>query len=261
VSWLLKLWRTLPEPFQVSILKTVQRNKPLYRLLLFRHVDAKDRAAGIQSGLPPAELRYRVSSTPDAQDFVRVGKTCASDIQFALRKVGRELTSFTRILDFGCGCGRTLTHLRDLAPSAQIHGTDIDSKAIEWCSKYLPFATFKLNKQEPPLDYPADTFDFIYAISVFTHLNRDHEFRWLDELRRVATPGGILVITVNGSVSDQGFVFERSYEKGLFPDWYQNSYHSKEYVFTNFGKYFEVLDYSPQSLNAHQDVVVLQKRR
>jgi SAM-dependent methyltransferase len=257
---ILKIWPYVTPTIRHSIIKTVQRNKRFYRWLLFRHVNARDRATGVDTGLPPAELRYRVSSTPDADDFVRVGKTCASDIQFALLKVGRELGSFRRILDFGCGCGRTLIHLRHLAPLAQIDGTDIDAKAIRWCKQKLSFATFKRNREEPPLDYSPDTFDFIYAVSVFTHLDQDYEFRWLEELRRVAAPGGVLLITVNGLVGDQGFVFERSYEKGLFPDWYQNSYHSKEYVFTNFGKYFEVLDYFPQGLNAHQDVIVLQKR-
>jgi hypothetical protein len=55
-------------------------------------------------------------------------------------------------------------------------------------------------------------------------------------------------------------LFERTYEKGLFPAWYQNTYHSKEYVFENFGKYFQVLDYFPRSMNDFQDVVVLRKR-
>jgi SAM-dependent methyltransferase len=258
--WMLELWRYLPAPFRLVIINSVQQNKRLYRWLLFRHVDAKDRAAGAETDLPPAELRYRVSSTPDAQDFVKVGKRCAADIQNALWQVGREPGSFTRILDFGCGCGRTLIHLTELAPAAQIDGIDIDSRAIQWCKQHLQFACFKLSNETPPIDYAADTFDLIYAISVFTHLDEDYQFRWLKELRRVAKPGAILLLTVDSSlVGDKNFVFQRSYEEGLFPAWYQNAYHSREYVLTNFGKHFEVLDYFPQAMNAHQDVVVLQK--
>ena len=78
-------------------------------------------------------------------------------------------------------------------------------------------------------------------ISVFTHLDEDYQFRWLAELQRIAKPGALVVLTVNGAKNGQGFFFERSYEEGLFPAWYQNTYHSRDYVFENFGKYFEVL--------------------
>jgi SAM-dependent methyltransferase len=255
------IWRNLPAPFRRSIIDVVQRNKRLYRWLLFRHVDRKDRTAGLNTNLPPAELRYRVSSSPDAENFVTVGQTCAADIQASLLKVDRELGSFTRILDFGCGCGRTLIHLKDLAPEAQVDGIDIDARAIEWCKQHLNFAKFSLSNESPPIDYAADTFDFIYAISVFTHLNEDYQFRWLTELQRIAKPGAVLLLTVDSSlVGAEGFVFQRSYEDGLFPAWYQNAFHSKEYVLANFSSYFQVLGYFPRGMNTHQDVVVLQKQ-
>src|ERR1043165_6925642 len=246
------LWRAMPRP--------IQRNKRLYRWLLFRQVDAKDRANGGAGNLPPAELRYRVSSSPDAQNFITIGKKCAKDIQEAVRKVGFDLEEFERILDFGCGCGRTLVHLKDLAPRAQFDGTDIDERAIAWCKQNLRFATFKAGQASPPTDYAADSFDFIYAISVFTHLDAPYQFQWLDELRRIAKPGGLLLLTVDSSlVGEKEFVFQRSYEDGLFPAWYQNAFHSEKYVRENFGKYFEVLSYLPKGMNEHQDVVLLKK--
>jgi SAM-dependent methyltransferase len=242
------------------LIKAVQRNKRLYRWLLFRHVDAKDRANGVAADLPPAELRYRVSSSPDAENFVVIGKACANDIQSALQRVGRDFGSFTRILDFGCGCGRTLVHLKDLAPHAQFDGTDIDANAIAWCKQHLRFANFSVGKSSPPTDYPSASFDFIYAISVFTHLDEHYQFRWLEELRRIAKPGAVVLLTVDSSlVGEKDFVFERSYENGLFPAWYQNAFHSEKYVVENFGKYFEVMGYFPRGMNDHQDVVVLKK--
>ena len=257
---MLKLWQAVPASLQLSIVKTVQRNKPVYRWLMFRHADLKDRAKGTRDHLPPAELRYRVGGSPDAEEFVAIGKTCANDIQAALHSVGRELASFNRILDFGCGCGRTLVHMKSVAPNSEFDGIDIDANAIAWCKRHLSFANFKLSKETPPIDYAPDTFDFIYVISVFTHLDEDYQFRWLAELQRIAKPGALVVLTVNGSKNGQGFFFERSYEEGLFPAWYQNTYHSSDYVFDNFGKYFEVLKHLPRSMNAHQDVVVLRKR-
>jgi trans-aconitate methyltransferase len=260
VRLLLRLWRLLPRRLQLAGTKAVQHNHRLYRWVLFRHVDAKDRANGVKNSLPPAELRYRVSSTPDAAEFVATGKRCAGDIQNAVARVGRDLGSFNRILDFGCGCGRTLIHLKDRAPNADLHGTDIDAKAIEWCRRHLPFAGFKVSSETPPVDYAADSFDLIYAISVFTHLDESYQFRWLEELRRIARPGAIVLLTVDSSlVGDQEFVFQRSYEEGLFPAWYQNAYHSREYVVDNFGRYFSILDYLVKGMNKHQDIVILQK--
>jgi SAM-dependent methyltransferase len=254
------LWRAMPESMQGVTIKAVQRNKRLYRWLLFRHVDAKDRANGAAANLPPAELRYRVSSSPDAENFVTIGKKCANDINTALRQVGYEIAEFKRVLDFGCGCGRTLIHLKDLAPHAQFEGTDIDDAAIEWCEQNLKFGTFKVGQASPPADYASASFDFIYAISVFTHLDAPYQFQWLDELRRIATPGALLVLTVDSSlVGEKDFVFQRSYEDGLFPAWYQNAFHSEKYVRENFGKYFEVIGYLPKGMNEHQDVVVLRK--
>lgn len=255
----LKLWQAVPQSLRLTIVRTVQRNKRVYRWLMFRHFDAKDQAAGLATGLPPAELRYRVGGSPDAEEFVRIGRNCANDIESALKKVGRDLRSFKHILDFGCGCGRTLVHMKTLASDAQFAGADIDVKALDWCSANLKFASFSLSNEVPPLSFATDTFDLIYAISVFTHLDEGHQFRWLEELRRIAKPGAIVVLTVHHSKNGAGFVFERSYEEGLFPAWYQNTYHSKEYVCENFGKYFRVLDYLPRSMNAHQDVVVLEK--
>jgi len=242
------------------LIKAVQRNKRLYRWLLFRHVDAKDRANGVAANLPPAELRYRVSSSPDAQNFITIGKKCAADIESALRRVGCDLAKLERILDFGCGCGRTLIHMKELAPHAQFDGTDIDARAIDWCKEHLRFATFKVGQASPPTDYAPDSFDFIYAISVFTHLDAPYQFQWLEELRRIAKPGGVLLLTVDSSLAgEKDFVFQRSYEDGLFPAWYQNAFHSEKYVRENFGRYFDVLGYLPRGMNEHQDVVLLRK--
>ena len=223
--------------------------------------------------LPPASLRYRVHGSPDLKSFLNVGKRCKEDIEVSLSRSGENLSSFQNILDFGCGCGRTLLWLGNHTRSSSVYGTDIDSEAIWWCSKHLGFGKFSVNKPLPPLDFPSGMFDLILAISVFTHLDEDHQFLWLRELERVARRKGVLVLTVHGyhcwkelrnddvkKIQETGFLFLKSnFWKGLFPEWYQTAYHTKEYVLENYGKYFEVLDYVPRGLNNHQDLVLLQK--
>ena len=223
--------------------------------------------------LPPARLRYRTHGAPDIDSFLSVGKKCSQDIEAALMKIGKNLGSFQHILDFGCGCGRTLIWFANHSKSSRFYGTDIDANAISWCCNNLNFANFNINKSLPPLQYPSEMFDLIYAISVFTHLNEDYQFHWLSELKRIAKPKAILLLTVHGrhcwmnfphedvaKIEKDGFILiTTNAMKGIFPKWYQLAYHTKEYVFDRFTKYFDILDYIPRGLNNHQDMITLQK--
>jgi SAM-dependent methyltransferase len=223
--------------------------------------------------LPSASLRYRVHGSPDIESFLAVGERCSQDITAALAEIGRDMGSFRHILDFGCGCGRVVMWFPNHSRSQSFYGTDIDADAISWCHDNLDFATFSVNNPLPPLEYPPESFDLIYAISVFTHLNEDYQFQWLNELKRVTKPKGILLLTVHGrhcwehlpredvvNIEREGFNFTATKTmEDIFPKWYQVAYHTKEYVLDRFTRYFDVLDYIPRGLNDHQDMVVLQK--
>ncbi len=223
--------------------------------------------------LPPAPLRFRVRGSPDGDSFALTGQQCSSDIAAALSSCGQDLAGYSTILDFGCGCAGTLLWLRDLAPQAEFFGTDIDRAAIRWCQQHVPFGSYSLNEPLPPLKFPDGSFDFVYAVSVFTHFNEDFQGRWLKELRRVVKPGGICLLSLHGpdtcldltpqqqkSVGDAEFAFVVTDEmKGLFPAWYQTAMHSKDYVFATFSAHFDILAYLPKGMNNHQDVVVLRR--
>jgi len=223
--------------------------------------------------LPPADLRNRVHGSTNPRSFLEVGKKCSEDLESTLRNIHKDIGSFRDILDFGCGCGRTLMWFGKRSLPSNFFGTDIDADAISWCRNNLDFASFSVNNALPPLDYPSETFDLIYALSVFTHLHEDYQYYWLSELKRIVKPKGILLLTVHGQyvwkdlppdhlakIEKEGFVFvpENAY-KGIFPEWYQNAFHTKDYVLERWSPYFNILDYIPRGLNNHQDMVVLQK--
>lgn len=226
--------------------------------------------------LPPEPLRYRVhgaSPGDGGESFLRVGQQCAQDVVTAVAGTGQQLSDFKSILDFGVGCGRTLRWLAPLAPAAQFYGTDIDREAIAWCRAHLGFANFAANDPLPPLPFANGLFDFIYAVSVFTHLDESYQFHWLAELRRIARPGAIVVLTLHGDflfhlippelrwqAETNGYVFvESNVWKGIFPDWYQNTFHSRQYIYKWYPGFFRVLQHVPQGLAGHQDIVVLQR--
>lgn len=219
--------------------------------------------------LPPMALRQRVNGLRDIYSFLAIGKRCCEDIEEGLRAAGRELDSFSSILDFGCGCGRTLLWLDRKTRDGSLHGSDSDERAIRWCRQHLPFARFATNGPFPPLDYPDDHFDLVLVISLFTHFDEDSQNRWLEELERVIARGGLMVATFHGRYcwEDYAHLRPRLEAEGFanvhvdpsWPPYFQATYHSEEYVRREFGKRFDVLEYLPRGLNDHQDLAVLRK--
>src|SRR5947207_15905189 len=82
--------------------------------------------------IPPQELRYLVSGDPKdtKSSFFHMGGLCAQRIVEALKKTGVEIDSCDAILDFGCGCGRTIRHFQTLK-KANLYGTDINPTLID----------------------------------------------------------------------------------------------------------------------------------
>jgi SAM-dependent methyltransferase len=198
---------------------------------------------------------------------------CADDLQRALERANVVLPDSAEVLDFGCGCGRTLIPLFQRLPGLKLHGTDIDAEAIAWCKARLEGLAFSANEPRPPLSYRDGCFDLVYAISVFTHLDEDLQNAWLAELHRVLRPGGHLLATVHGeaawgsvpnslrdSLVEKGFLFVRTgIMKGLLPDWYQAAYHSERYIRANWQRNFRLADYQPRAMMNYHDVVILRK--
>ena len=72
--------------------------------------------------LPPDVLRLMVAGTDDAEWFLTAGRRAAESLAAVLAKAGVALHQCRRVLDFGCGCGRVIRHLRHLP--ADLHGCD-----------------------------------------------------------------------------------------------------------------------------------------
>ncbi len=220
--------------------------------------------------LPPATLRFHVGSV-ERESFVRVGQSCVADLTAALSTVGRELSGFGQILDFGCGCGRTLVWLRECGP--QLFGCDLHEQCIDWCKRNLNFGDFRTNDVCPPLAFDDGAFDLIYAISVFTHLDEQDQFHWLRELERVTRPGAIVLLSVHGrsahdvldpaekqQLEQSGILVKEAHALwGVFAKYF-NTYHQESYVRERWSDYFDVRGYLPRGMNNHQDLVVLERR-
>ncbi len=94
-----------------------------------------------------------------------------------------------RVLDAGCGSGRTLEELVDYGAPA---GIELDPDAAE-LARSRGVAEVLVGRLEE-LPWSADTFDLITCLDVLEHTPDDR--LTLAELRRVCKPGGFLLITV-----------------------------------------------------------------
>src|SRR5262249_35167165 len=66
---------------------------------------------------------------------------------------------------------------------------------LPFCQKEFRWGTFTQNDRLPPTGFPAESFDFVYALSVFSHLSEDAHRKWLEEFKRILAPGGVFIAT------------------------------------------------------------------
>ena len=147
--------------------------------------------------LPPAWLRFSSSGTDGVDWFLRSGEQGAALVRRLAEETGVE-PGERAILDYGCGCGRVLRHLGP-DDAATVWGVDWNRRAVRWCSKSLPHASFVVGSLAPPLAVPeSERFHLIYAFSVFTHMPTTLQQSWLEELMGRLAPGGVLAVSTHG---------------------------------------------------------------
>jgi len=253
----------------LRLLERLDLLRPAYRAYetLRSFGKRRPRAAG-ELPLPPRRLMIRVAGTPDHDWFLRSGRISADIVRDAAARHGLPLESVGSLLDFGCGCGRVTRWWHDL--DAEVHGSDVDTRAVAWCQANLGFGHFASNDLAPPLRYADSTFDLVHAFSVLTHLTEELQRPWLDELRRVLRPGGLLVLSTHGErYLERLNAAERAqFEAGkLVVRWggvagtnLCTTFHPRSYL-ERLAERFELLEHVPEGAagNPHQDLSVLRK--
>ena len=156
--------------------------------------------------VPPAGLR----------NMVGAGATFTDTALIALGRLNMAgLRPDHDVLDIGCGVGRIARFLCDyLNDQGSYEGFDVTEVLVQWCNENITprYPNFKFT--ETPLFHPSynpdptlpsaagftfpysdESFDFVFAQSVFTHLWPDETRNYLDEVRRVLRPGGVSFLT------------------------------------------------------------------
>ena len=178
------------------------RLRNLYYTLIPDHV-----AEG-QFILPEKRLRTGGPEFKDDQYF----------IQSALAEVNRlvnlcQLDEESNLLDIGCGFGRLAIGLKSELPRISYVGVDVNSKAIDWCRKYvaqglsnfefirLDVANLRYNpagteiSEDFQLPFEDGEFTTANLYSVFSHMLAPDVQTYLRELRRVVQQDGHIFFT------------------------------------------------------------------
>lgn len=219
--------------------------------------------------VPPGRLLYAATTSWDVKWFLDSGAATANSYLRALESAGRPLESFRSVLDFGCGCGRILRHLVRAGPT--FNACDINAGAVRWVRENLPVARAEANALRPPLAFDEASFDIVYAGSVFTHLPGDLQVAWMNELRRVLAPGGVLLITLSGEGDAWRLTgHDRArFESGNLVVVDQEfagsnicaAYHPEAWVMREFADGFRLLSHSRSGIDGapHQDLWLFER--
>jgi SAM-dependent methyltransferase len=189
------------------LLQTVRRlglQKPADQAMYLKNLlqfHARNRAfsrAHPDFPVPPSDLAYDAYHHVDRQAYRLTGERHA--------RVFAEIIEHhlppgpIEILEWGCGPGRIIRHMRQaLAGRAvELTGVDLNGRSIAWCQRSLPDIAFLTNEMLPPTRFADERFDVVYNFSVFTHLSADVQKSWARELWRILKPGGLFISTTHG---------------------------------------------------------------
>lgn len=230
-------------------------------------------------GLPVPPPHLTQGYARDERKFLERGKRTSETIRRIAGQQGIALGSGTT-LEWGCASGRVLRHFADEARQAAFWGVDVDGPHINWAKRNLsPPFRFVTCTSYPHLPFEDNTFDFVFGISVFSHVVHLID-TWLMEFRRILAPGGRALFTVHDEHTWEYFgkdgretnpwVTNEQFSEGLTddvvvlcdadaPSWGSTfTFFRTEWITEEWSKYLDVVAIEPFA-EWYQTAVVLRK--
>jgi SAM-dependent methyltransferase len=146
----------------------------------------------------PDLSRVGIYSDPSMDYHLGQGIRSAMAISEKVFNFGHSFDKLESILDFGCGSSRILRYFLEFLPGPEYFGTEVYDENIFWGKDTFSDVTYVKQNSQPPLNLPSESFDLIYAYSIFSHFEEKTHLKWLSELHRLLRPGGLLIVSVHG---------------------------------------------------------------
>ena len=189
-------------------------------------------------------------------------------------------------LDWGSALGGVAFEIQ-CGANVKMTAADVDGNSIRWIRENIPSLAAEYLIPEQPLPFEDGRFDFVYGLSVLTHIPSNLQEYYVNELFRISTKDALLILTVmsyraidhavktgkdpilhpqnHNSLDEVGLHF-RTYPQPVLDGIeftrktnYGVAYHSASYIDGLFGSRFDRVDNNDIAL-AHQDVLVLRKK-
>jgi SAM-dependent methyltransferase len=203
-------------------------------------------------------------------------------IERCLEAAGGSFDEEERWLDFGCGYGRVIRFLVQRVMPERVYASDVVKEGVDFCcSEFGVHAVYSGSDLE---NVSLPPFDFIYAISVLSHLNEHNSAFFLQRLGESLVPNGIVLFTTHGqwslehpewygdefrarraqiahAVAADGMCFLPYRHLGVTD--YGVAWHSREYIEETVrelhGGALQPLLFEPRGLDDHQDVFAFRR--
>lgn len=139
-----------------------------------------------------------LTQTEAVRAYFSGGNEDAQGVVSLLKQLGL-LGSGKKILEFAAGYGRVTRHLKPLLSENGFSTSDIHPTA---CQEHSAFEVpcYVSSTYPEDLTVPGEQ-DFIFALSLFSHLPLETQGRWLKCLYALLAPGGYLMFTTHGATA------------------------------------------------------------
>ncbi len=154
-----------------------------------------------------------------------------------------------RLLDLGCGTGRTLHQLAITHPEMRLHGADMSPAYIKTARKRLEHVqelSLAVENAES-LPWADETFDIVTSTYMFHELPRNARRNVVREMLRVVRPGGLVVVEDSAQLSESPQL--ESVLHGFPQDFHEPFY--ADYLEDDLAELFDEAGFTVKSTEPH----------
>lgn len=239
---------------------------------------------GVRGRIHPNDFMFEGTTHRGVAKYRRGAENVMAFVSRSLDEAGRSWDDIRYWLDFGCGYGRVVRALLDRVEPSRVYVTDVIQEGVDFCASEFGVRPIASAPDVGRLELPK--VDYVYAISVLTHLPEARGRDLLRILGAAVEPGGILLFTIHGQWALEnaesygseyggkvkpalmqavtgrgvGYVPYRHY----YGDDYGMTWHSERYIRDVMaelhGSSLQRLFHEPRGLDRHQDVFAYQRR-